>query len=498
MKPDGQKNSGKEFKVQEKFDQILGRHMDRLIGTKYGIEGLPINSMNVSGLILLMERENEIENLTEAESERYTPEVLCQELEEMGFDPGQDLDMAIQEMKQKGYVRVEDGRLIPQKPAASMTQLVDKTFPKMPGMNLVAYFIQTMDEVHSERKDLETAAKQFDQMMQMQGVPLKRGRTQPQKGSPPSPKTKDRLQNSDAQPNADRQISSEEGLKPRNILGRQKVVDFPQGLHAFTSESKVLSSDASKSKVKIRAVDFGRTSPVPSEPEEIASVQGGKIESQKAESHTEVTDKKKQSEADAAKDHTDFDASVLPRSSSSLEVTADVKVEDQGVEEISEFQEEAPEVEDTKDERDIDTEDEVLEKTDEDIARTIAAFEEGLAMECPMCRQSKVQTKNTAKNKVYYKCSNKACNFISWGKPYHIPCPQCNNPFLVEASDKAGKSIFKCPRATCRYWQRPPWEISDKHQERISSASNTSAKVTAKSRKPRKKVVRRRRVRRKK
>jgi len=498
MEPDRQENSGKEFKVQKQFDQILGRHMERLIGTQYGIEGLPINSMNVSVLILLMERENEIEDLPAAESERYTPEILCQELEEMGFDPGQDLDMTVQEMKQKGYVHVDEGRLIPQKPAVSMTQLVDKTFPKMPGMNLVAYFIQTMDEVNSERKDLKTAVKQFDQMMQMQGVPLKRDRTQPEKGSPSSPETKDRLQNSDAQPNADRQISSEDGLKPRNILGRQKVVDFPHASHTFTSESKVLSSDASKGKVEIRTVDFGRTSHEPSEPEEIGAVQDGEIESQEAESHSEEIEKEVQSKADAAEDHTALDAPVLPRSSSSLEETADVKLEDQGVEEISEFQEEAPEVEDTKDELDIDTEDEFLEKADEDIERTIAAFEEGLAMECPMCRQSKVQTENTAKGKTYYKCSNKTCNFISWGKPYHIPCPQCNNPFLVEASDKAGKSIFKCPRATCRYWQRPPWEISDNPQERIDSASNISTKVTAKSRKPRKKVVRRRRVRRKK
>ena len=68
----------------------------------------------------------------------------------------------------------------------------------------------------------------------------------------------------------------------------------------------------------------------------------------------------------------------------------------------------------------------------------------------------------------------------------------------LAASDKAEKSIFKCPRATCRYWQRPPWEISNTPPERIESALDTSAKVTAKSRKPRKKVVRRRRVRRKK
>jgi len=490
MEPDRQQNSSKESKVQEKFDQILGQHMERLIGTRYGIEALPINSINLSGLILLMERENEIENLPAAESERYTLETLCQELEEMGFDPGQDINRTAQEMIQKGYIHVEEERLIPQKPAVSMAQLVDKTFPEMPGMNLVAYFIQTMDEVNSERKDLEAAADRLDQLMQMQGVPLKGGRTQPEKGSPSSPEAKDRPQKSDAQLKADQQISSEEGIKPRNILGRQKVVDFPHGSHTFTSESKVLSSEDSKGKVEIRTVDFGRTTPVPSEPEEIGAVQDGEIESQEAESHPEETGQEIQSEADAAEDHTDFDASVQPLSSSSLAETTEDKVEDQGVGEISEYQEETPGIEDA--------EDEDLEKADEDIERTIAAFEEGLAMECPMCHQSKVQAENTAKGKVYYKCSNQTCNFISWGKPYHIPCPQCNNPFLVEASDKTGKSIFKCPRATCRYWQRLPWEAGDTPQAKSSAALYNKSKTSAKSRKPKRRVVKRRRVRRKK
>jgi hypothetical protein len=134
----------------------------------------------------------------------------------------------------------------------------------------------------------------------------------------------------------------------------------------------------------------------------------------------------------------------------------------------------------------------------DDIDKRIMAFEEGLALECPLCKRSKVTVEDTTAGKSYYKCSNKECNFISWGKPYHIPCPKCNNPFLIEASNKAGKTILKCPRATCRYFKKPLLDIADNHQEPIESTSRKTSKITSISQKPRKRVVRRRVVRRKK
>lgn len=134
---------------------------------------------------------------------------------------------------------------------------------------------------------------------------------------------------------------------------------------------------------------------------------------------------------------------------------------------------------------------------DDIIENRIAAFEEDLAMQCPICKPGKIQATETAMGKVYYKCSNKNCNFVSWGKPYHLVCPQCNNPFLVETLDRDGKKIIKCPRATCRYRQKSPLEIADEQREKAGSPSKEPAKKPVISRKPRKRVVRRRVVRRK-
>jgi hypothetical protein len=100
--------------------------------------------------------------------------------------------------------------------------------------------------------------------------------------------------------------------------------------------------------------------------------------------------------------------------------------------------------------------------------------------------------------KSFYKCLTKSCNFISWGKPYHILCPQCNNPFLVETSDRTGKTILKCPRSTCRYRQNLPYEATDNINEKIKTVSQGTKKATPIPRKPRKRVVKKRRVRRKK
>ncbi|MBW1752358.1 MAG: hypothetical protein JRJ46_04495 [Deltaproteobacteria bacterium] len=181
MPQDVPNNSDKEDNIQDLFDEILGRHLERLIGTRHGIDALPLNSINITYLIMLAERENEIDSSPSSMSERYTVETISAELEELGFDLNENMNLIIQEMTQKGYIQVDNEGLIPQKPAISMCQLLDKVFPGMPGMNLVAYFVQTTDEVHSERKDPESAISQLDQTLKMQGVSLKKDVRQPQK-----------------------------------------------------------------------------------------------------------------------------------------------------------------------------------------------------------------------------------------------------------------------------------------------------------------------------
>jgi len=179
------------------------------------------------------------------------------------------------------------------------------------------------------------------------------------------------------------------------------------------------------------------------------------------------------------------------------ETDLSTKTEMEGAETKTVAVDEALQQTETKHEVEIVPEEDSLEKADDIIEKQIVALEEDLAMQCPICKKGKIQSEKTATNKIYYKCSNEDCNFISWGKPYHIVCPQCQNPFLVETSNRVGKPILKCPRATCRYWQKLPGEITEEHQKKADSNAQEPVKSTVISKKPRRRVVRRRVVRRK-
>ena len=495
MKPNTQNNINKEYKLQYRFDKILGRHLERLIGTSYGIGGLPMNSATISCLMLLVERENEIDSFPSDPYEHYTTETLINELVEMGFDSDQDMKAVAQDMIQNGYIQEEDGSLLPEKSAISMTQLLDRAFPGMPGMNLVAYFIQTMDEVKSERKDLDTALNQFDQILHQQGIPLKKEPHQPKvkQASSPSNKQKTQLDKSDAFLKAEQQVTQRKKIKRQDISVSSRTETGPDSSVSL-SKPRILSSDSYQGKIEIREVHFGPPPSKQDEPEEITPDPDRKNESEdppvESEAPSEsLTALSSESVSDEPALHgVDNPASVAE---------TPIHVQKPKEQETDLFTD-AEEQEETKDIQELGPEIEVLDRTDDDIEKRIGAFEEDLAMECPLCRNSRIKTNTTALGKKYYRCSNKSCNFISWGKPYHIPCPTCNNTFLVEASGKDGKTILKCPRATCPYWQRSPRDIIADPQAEICSASQKTNKATAISEKPRRKVVKRRRVRRKK
>lgn len=491
MEPDmGNDREKRQKNVQDLFDQVLYRHIQRLTGASCGPGDLPADSTTLSLLILLMDRKNETDHLPSGESEHYSPETLITELEEMGFDSGKDLNGVIEDMAHKDYILVDNGRLFPNTPAINLVRLLDQAFPKMPGMNFVAYVVQTMDEVKSNRKDLDSALNQFDQMLQMQGVSLKK-----------------------------------ESKSPK-VLRHQNHSTASDHSRAASSKPKVLSSDAYKGKVSIRKVDFGTSSPKESGTERNASDANERIKPEKTEfqpqeekkepheiagpesfDFTSDTSSGKQTETDVEAqypaDNTVSMETPTKDSTSSSQISRyepeSIEKDDDSLERNETEHSKAGSIEDKTSGNEEATDNEPdPDSTDDDIEKRITAFEEDLAMECPMCRRSKVKAVKTRMGKSYYKCQAKRCNFISWGKPYHILCPQCKNPFLIESSDSTGKTILKCPRATCRYWQAFPMDPANSRKAELKSTVQENQKQTAVSRKPRRRVVKRRVVRRKK
>jgi len=457
--------------VTDQFNKILFKHLKRLIGSKYGIGELSLNLGTISIITLLMERENEIESFPSDEIARYTCETLLKDMEEMGFDDTRDMNIFMDDMIQKDYIHVDDDRLIPQKPTISMARLLDLIFPKMPGMNLIAYFIQTVDEVKSNRKNMDMATGHFDQILQMQGVPLEKGT---------------------------KKIYKERSNKEMNaasILGRKSADDLLGQSKGFSNEPKVLSSDGFDG--KITKLVFGDAGSKNAEADKMPSDKHKDIEDEKLKVSDEVIEARPFDADESQRRETEMTASLEDptwinfddhiQSSDLAAANIDQRGPIPSIEEVSHDLKPTE-----QDENDAD------DDKDDDIEKRIMAFEEDLALECPLCKQSKVLAKTTATGKSYYKCSNKECSFISWGKPHHILCPKCNNPFLIETSNKVGTINLKCPRATCSYWKKVGQNVLEREREQMDSTIKTSNEGASILQKPRRRVVRRRVVRRKK
>jgi hypothetical protein len=445
--------AGPEPDIISQFDEILGKNLDRLLGVRQGIEALPINIFTVSCLILLATRETEIQGFPYLPPERYTHESLLHDMSDMNIEHGGDLETYINSMLDKRYIKVEiDGRLFPGPPIMKMAVLFDRIFPKMPGLNLVAYLGQMIDEVLSNRKLLNTALNQFDQMLSMQGVSLK---TDCDSTHQEATKAFPHLKVSETPKPVKKKIIITD-IKPSDIYsklqakawtGPQNKAEIP--IPSFDLESEEMNREASGD-LLIRDDD--------------SPVSGADFE-------TDIKEQIQETKSDAT--YEEAGEGIDPEHGRDLSgddthaLTINKSISTRGYD------------------QDFDTEPE-----DDDIEKKIAAFEEQLSMACPLCRTSGLVPRTTARGKSYYKCSNEDCNFISWGKPYYLACPRCENPFLIETPNSQGNMVLKCPRTTCPHWQKFPWDEDDE-QDIKSLAQKTSAGTV---KKPRRVVRRRKRV----
>lgn len=494
MAKDTQQNNRAPHEIREHLNTALAQHLERLVGTSVGIGGLALNLETISCFVLLAERESVIESFPSLPSERYTNETFLSDLAEIGLEPDEHLKTVLQDMIQKGYIHVDsDGKFLAEKPAISMVQLLDHVFPSMPGMNLVAYVVQTIGEVQSGRKELESAMSQFDQTLQAVGVTPSREKPQPETARTPD---KDK-----------QQPTQKKRLKLSQIYRRRQAETRVSPTPVSPSEPKIVSASGEVSQFEVKELF-----PKGAESPEITEDTGEDFEVQEpevSEEATQVTSPEPDSkEPDLSEERVSRGAALEDVSSKQempLPVSGPVDQEtglsrDTEVkkpETKADHTEEAGSTVETVYETDVVSKAHETISVDNLVERRIAAFEEDLAMACPMCTTGKVKTEQTAKGKLFHVCSNKNCAFVSWGKPYHIVCPQCKNPFLIESTDRDGKTILRCPRATCHHHQRLPGETSESPQQEWLSTSEEATKSSVISRKPRRKVVRKRLVRRK-
>ena len=425
-----------QIEMLARLGEVFEKHIEKLLETKTGIEDLPLNLFTVLPITLLAVRETEIESFPYLPPERYTKDTIINELTEGGIDLGEGLSDALKSMMAREYLKSGvDSRIFAKKPVITTAKLVDRIFPQMPGENFIAYLGQLMDEVQAERKTIDQAVLQLDQMLDIHGISIKE------------------LEAATAETGKKAAEKKHEYL--RATSSPQKTSNLSPPIIQKTMQKKSLFSFLDTS-VQAPANTFQID---PQLPKEISQPK--------------------------TKHQIDFDIQEEVEAEKFSGQKAEQVNETKGAEKPSNhavIESEQPEPETVKKK--------IVPLSEEEIEKQIATFEEKLGMMCPLCRTGEIRIQDTTRGKMFYQCENESCNFISWGKPFYITCQQCDNPFLIEATDTAGSPILKCPKATCHFWQNYPWDMGEDQQEQ---PQKKDAEIEIKK-KPRRRVRKVRRV----
>jgi ssDNA-binding Zn-finger/Zn-ribbon topoisomerase 1 len=413
MIEDAKYDSLRVARTTDKFDRVLKRHIRRLLDISDS-DNLPPYSLNmIACLLVLAEREKEITEFPDSPLNRYTRETFLGDLDEIGIDPDDHILLELQNLSQAGYIKIsgnEEYQVC--EPATRLLSMLDGIFPTLPGLSLVAYILQAIEEVLSGRKEMILAIRQFDETLLTRGVSVSKQRIDAQR----------------------RQRAAAAAMKKIDPASQKQRETYLEKLKALRSkqraqfvDSAVVLTSGYSSKIEIREL-------FPKEPEP-------NIEESAPEAGTIVAPDSGQS----------IDVAPPPVENPESDISDEIRQHTAETEPISQGGQPTEPVEESAVPAEAAVDSPPDTSIEDLITKKIQAFEEQLAMTCPVCKEGKILTDITEKEKTYYYCSNKACGLVSWGKPHHMACPLCENPFLVEFQQKEGGVGLKCPRATCSF-----------------------------------------------
>jgi rubrerythrin len=497
-----------------------------------------------------VERESEIEQ--ELEEERYNDNSLLKSLSEMGLNQDREIKRTLQIMEQKKYFDILENKTYqPLEVAIKLTTHINEIFPQMPGLNLIVYFNQIIDEVLSNRKTVELAVAQIDKTLQTQG--FSKFKTMGKTKHKPKSKT------SKAKPSLASMLKKSKRLSSLNRLKKKKAP--PPVKPSETAQQPAESIEQKAARIvsdnlgDIVSNDFeGAYSINPDEigagvtdPQELADmfvnsdekkpdtsepiediiqtdIQVDIDDSENSESSDGI-DSNAQSYADQlfqtfqpekqeedSSEQSDPVSDVASEDDDEFEEEEYIEGEDDEADEMEDDEEDDDEEEDDDVEEDeIDDDDDDEESDDDDdeddeIKRQIEEMNESLkvkrgirqksheALNCPLCHEETIVELETSSHKTYYSCNNDDCKFISWDKPVDNKCPKCDNLFLIEVEND-GKLEYQCPNKNCDY--KINKEEVDDETFLTPLTQNNSENPEPEKKKKRKKRVRKVRVRRK-
>ncbi len=466
----------------EVFDQVLKENILRLTGGSGLPGGLSIHLETILCLILLEQLHQQAQAQPPV-SASLSEDLLLKEAVELGIPQDVDLERALVSISEKGYIKFKDQssfEVLP--PFHEACKLLANLFPSMSGLNMLAYIIQTLEEVNSGRKDITQAAIQFGDTLDIHS-------REPQDKFPET-----KAEKREAAPRQDLlkklKQAAKRGSAPSSVLTQEEEVSA-KGFEVFDIFGGEKEEDEP-------LTDDDIIEPITETPskeqgaEEIAVEDEAVIENDEPALSTDDPPQGHQEE-EVAPDTLNQDPSPHEEATVTDGLGQDVEPPHDTRELEEEKSPSPPQREPAPLPHAALPHSSGSEPESEDLEEKFRRFQEELENLCPLCNKGKLRFHTTPAGKKYYDCSQKSCHFISWGKPLRIPCPRCNNPFLVEMEAASGVKTVKCPRATCGYKtdspQTSPQEKELQHQPDLPPGP----KVLKKARKVR---VRRRLVKR--
>lgn len=384
--------------------------------------------------------------------EYYTFEGLANDLADFSLTLDATAIAMLQRMLDGGYLALmADGTWRCRENTATLVNVMNKAFPSMKGINLAAYFEQTVGEVIESRKPLAFALQQFDQTMMMQGNVLVKVKV------PLAPRSRTMVSRSII-----KSPGGEAPVAPATVPPQQPPMAEDAGAAAPVAEP--LPEEVAEEALP--------TEEAPA-PEAVAQEE---VEPESMESAPALAPEV----AGAAEEPPVMEEAVAP--ALDLEpAPLDVVPEPVGQELFAEAAREvAPEPEPVAAAATLVTAGPT--KPCPDCGRPLLLKEDrfgkywfcsghpecrhsesygkevGLSLRCPLCQIGNIVSKHTPTGKPFYVCPEADCEFMAWSRPHPIPCQVCDSPFLVEKKNLAGKISLRCPRAGCTYAQPLPGE----------------------------------------
>jgi hypothetical protein len=462
------------FYFRSEFDKTLKQYFREVMDLSVLPSGLSLNIPVISCLILLVEREKEIQDFPQSPPERYTRDSFIDDIETVGVGVDRIIFDTIEDLISFGFINATDKDVRPSETAFKIVNFINNLFPGMTGINFVAYLVQTIDEVYSDRKSLAEGKEVFYQTLRSRSAGKKSvsedavkalKKEAPKETQGVSSKAlKERL----SQLRKSRQAQSSDDelkkMKVKSVFGKpgakeEKKEEFQED----AADLKEEPSNEEKSAEEIPAEEIKKE-----EAEQVFEKDSQSEISEKEDFFEKDSESNIKEEKELADEKIQSDEKQITEEPDLKEPEKEEKIEEsvqaeekpepaQAAPEIKEpdlkQEEKIPEPEKENSSEDAVGEADINELTDEEIEQRVSRFEQDLAMTCPVCNDGKVTDSVTGKGKTYYQCTNNVCHFISWAKPFHYQCPVCKNPFLVETVMPDGSKGLKCPRATCDYQQ---------------------------------------------